>query len=31
LPSPCSGQFSGQKGLGPVEKSLDMPHYMFCP
>jgi hypothetical protein len=27
----CSGQFRGQKGLSPLEKSLEMPHYMFCP
>jgi hypothetical protein len=23
------GQFWAQKGLGPLEKSLEMPHYMF--
>ncbi len=26
-----SGQFRGQKGLGPLEKPREMPHYMFCP
>ncbi len=26
-----SGQFRGQKGLGPLEKQREMPHYMFCP
>jgi hypothetical protein len=25
------GQFRGQKGLGPLEKPREMPHYMFCP
>jgi hypothetical protein len=27
----CLGQFRGQKGLSPLEKYLEMPHYMFCP
>jgi hypothetical protein len=26
-----SGQFRGQKGLGPHEKSLELSHYEFCP
>jgi hypothetical protein len=26
-----SGQFRGQKGLGPLEKPRKMPHYVFCP
>jgi hypothetical protein len=26
-----SGQFRGQKGLSPLEKPHEMPHYMFCP
>jgi hypothetical protein len=26
-----SGQFRGQKGLGPLKKPREMPHYMFCP
>jgi flagellar biosynthesis/type III secretory pathway protein FliH len=26
-----SGQFRGQKGLGPLKKPQKMPHYMFCP
>jgi hypothetical protein len=26
-----SGQFRGQKGLGPLEKSLELSHYEFCP
>jgi hypothetical protein len=28
-----SGQFKGQtqKGLDPLEKYLEMPHYVFCP
>jgi hypothetical protein len=26
-----SGQFGGQKGLCPLEKPCEMPHYMFCP
>jgi hypothetical protein len=26
-----SGQFLGQKGLGPLEKSLELSHYEFCP
>jgi hypothetical protein len=25
------GQFWGQKGLGPLEKSLELSHYEFCP
>ncbi len=25
------GQFIGQKGLGPLEKSQEMPYYMFSP
>jgi hypothetical protein len=25
-----SGQFRGQKGLGPLEKSLELSHYEFC-
>jgi hypothetical protein len=27
----CLGQFRGKKGLGPLEKPREMPHYMFCP
>ncbi len=30
-PSLRSGQFRGQKGLGPLEKPHEIPHYMFCP
>jgi hypothetical protein len=30
-PSLRSGQFRGQKGLGPLEKPREMPHYMFSP
>ncbi len=26
-----SGQFRGQKGLGPLEKSLELSHYELCP
>jgi hypothetical protein len=26
-----SEQFRGQKGQGPLEKSQEMSHYMFCP
>ncbi len=26
-----SGQFRGQKGLGPLEKSRELSHYEFCP
>jgi hypothetical protein len=26
-----SGQFRGQKGLGPLEKHREMPRYTFCP
>jgi hypothetical protein len=26
-----SGQFRGQKSLGPLEKRREMPHYMFYP
>ncbi len=26
-----SGQFRGQKGLGPLEKPREMPYYMFYP
>ncbi len=26
-----SGQFRGQKGLGPLEKPREIPHHMFCP
>jgi hypothetical protein len=26
-----SEQFRGQNVLGPLEKSQEMPHYMFCP
>jgi hypothetical protein len=30
-PEHSKGQFRGQKGLGPLEKPQEMPHYMFCP
>jgi hypothetical protein len=30
-PSLRSGQFRGQKSLGPLEISLEMAHYVVCP
>ena len=30
-PSLRLGQFRGQKGLGPLKKSLELSHYEFCP